>query len=101
MSISVTNGPVRSSGDERFVVTDVVLDSSYPTGGYAITPVQLGLGKVNHGISVVKVAGANGPVHVYYSPSTGKLLAYSATAEISNAVDLSAVTVQVTAHGSV
>lgn len=86
-------------GDERMTVTDVVLDTSYPTGGYAITPAQLGFNVVVHGISGVKVAGAGGIVNAHYLPSTGKLVCYTATAEIASATDVSAETVQITAFG--
>lgn len=33
-----------AAGDLSFRIVDVLLDASYPAGGYALTPQQLGLG---------------------------------------------------------
>lgn len=76
---------------------DVVFSNSYPTGGDTLTLASLGWAAtdVAFAIATVKVAGTNGPVHVFYDVSTEKLLAYSATAQVANATDLSAVTARV------
>lgn len=100
MAVTPTSKSVNHvHGDQRLTVTSVALDASYPTGGYAITAAQLGLNSVAHTISSVSVAGTGGIVHTHYTPSTGKLSCYTATAEIANATDVSAETVEITAFG--
>lgn len=92
----VFGGPIRGTGAPA-AAYDVVFSSSYATGGEALTLATLGwaAADVAFALAVVKVAGANGPVHVFYDIGTEKLLAYSATAQVANATDLSAVTARV------
>jgi len=87
-------------GDRRCTVTSVVFDSSYPTGGEPLTPAQLGLNTVSHAISQVKVAGTGAVTNVFYDVANKKLKAFTASAEVANATDLSAVTAQVVAYGT-
>lgn len=77
----------------RFV--DITPDNSYPTGGWALTPGQVGMAK----ILAVIVPNSNGYAMTYVR-STGKLLVratgsanQAAFAEIPNATDLSALTI--------
>lgn len=42
MAATVVVNQVGVPGNMRFAVADITGDSSYPTGGYAITPQQLG-----------------------------------------------------------
>lgn len=66
----------------------VTPDTSYPTGGYALTPAQFGL------VSIIAVdanpsQGAGHPV--VYNTTTGKLQWFtSGGTEVANAVNLSA-----------
>lgn len=86
-------------GAIKMTVTDVVMDTSYPTGGSALSAAQLGLTRVLFAISEVSVVGAGGMTEVHYSVSTNKLKAFTGTAEVANTTDLSANTVQVVAFG--
>lgn len=83
----------------RVAAARVTFDSSYPTGGEAISAADLGLNKIDF-----VVATAPGYV-LNYLASTGKLLAYwvdttvdgAAMAEVANTTDLSAVVANVLA----
>ena len=86
-------------GAERYTVTDVVFDSSYPTGGEPLTAADLGLTSVSFAISSVKTAGTGSVTDVFYDIANAKLKAYAAAAEIANATDISAVAAQVVAFG--
>jgi hypothetical protein len=86
-------------GNLRMVSTIVTLDSSYPTGGYAVTAAQLGLQVVQHAITIPQLVVANGPGSARYAVSTGKLLCYIDSGEINNATSLTGGSVQVTAFG--
>jgi len=87
-------------GAQKKVVRDVTFDASYPTGGEPLTAADLGLLTVDHTLTTVKTAGAGSVTAAKYIPSTSKLVAYAAGAEIANTTDLSAVTVQVVAYGT-
>lgn len=86
-------------GASRFTVTDVLFDSSYPTGGEPLTASDLGLTFVEWAISTVKVAGTGSVISVFYDIANAKLLAYAAAAQIANTTDISAVTATVVAFG--
>lgn len=101
--MAITATPVRRNdvtGNFRVTVTDVLLDSSYATGGEALLPSDLGLQRVYHAICEVKARGANGPISARYDIANQKILALSGTGEVANATDLSAATVTVTAFGA-
>ena len=94
-----------AAGDLAFRIVDVLLDASYPAGGYALTPQQLGFG-ANGTVyfvdaSVSKTAGwmvgwdyTNGKLQVF----DGSGAANVAMHEVSGS-NLSAVTVRVLAYG--
>ncbi len=86
-------------GAERYTVTDVVFDSSYPSGGEPLAAAGLGLTSVSFAVSQVKVAGTGSVTNVFYDIANAKLLAYAAAAQIANTTDLSAVTATVLAFG--
>lgn len=86
-------------GADRLTVTDVLFDSSYPTGGEPLTASDLGLTTVTFAIATVKVAGTGSVTAVAYDVTNAKLLAYAAAAQIANTTDLSAVTATVVAFG--
>lgn len=83
-------------GNRREQTTDITLDNSYPTGGYALTPTQLGV----DGVTDFIIAFATNTGHTFtYDYANKKLMAWNGTTQIANAVDLSAVVVRVIAHG--
>lgn len=83
----------------RVTVTDVVADSSYPTGGEALTAAQLGLSQVAWAIVTVNAPTADAVVAGEYDVTNSKLILYTATAQVSNGTDLTDVGVQVVAFG--
>lgn len=54
---------------------DVTLDNSYPTGGYALTPQQLGLGS-GGAIEHVNVMGTADGYLYKWNPATNKLMVF-------------------------
>lgn len=87
-------------GDLKCTNTDVVGDSSYPTGGSTITPAQLGLGTVVFTVTSIKVTGAVGaPSEAYYDIPTSKLRVYTTAGQVASTTVLSASTFQITAFG--
>lgn len=89
-----------STANFRCEVQDVTFDSSYPTGGEAVT--------LNHisapvfGIATIKSSTTTDgdTVAVYYNASTGKILAYtSGGGQVSNTTDLSGLVVQLVVWG--
>jgi hypothetical protein len=108
MALAVTRlfGPV-AIGDRYMTVSKVDFDSSYPTGGEALTPQDLGFAASTDEQFHVLPTTSGGYV-VKYDHSGQKLLAYwvdtsvdgAAMAEVVNTTDLSGVTaVRVTAFG--
>lgn len=99
-SANSQNTPDASVASLKATSTDVVGDSSYPTGGSTITPAQLGLGTVVFAVTSIKVTGAVGaPSEAYYDVPTSKLIVYSTAGQIANTTVLSASTFQITAFG--
>lgn len=98
--------PTKYSIGARFqTVSQITLDASYPTGGYALTGQQLGL---TNGIIDFIDAGVspNGGYLLAYNAATGKLQVFQGAAainlpaaEVPNATNLSAVTVTVVCTG--
>jgi hypothetical protein len=92
----------RIRGNQRSTLTDITLDNSYPTGGEAITPSDLGLNYVETADAHIKSATGAGVnvASAFYDESTAKLLVYDETpAQVANAADLSTVVVRVRAYG--
>lgn len=96
----VTVGGVAANTIEgrKSTVTDVTFDSSYPTGGEAITPADLGMSNVIDATCEVRAKGAT-VTNVYYDRTNAKLVANAAAAEVANTTDLSTVVVRVRAIG--
>lgn len=93
---SVRRGDV--AGNQRKTVSTATFDNSYVTGGLALTPTQLGLAQVQD--ATVKVLTPGGAVvSVVYDKTNSKLKANTISAEVANAVDLSAVQVQIHSWG--
>ena len=100
----VTQGglPFRTDGTRKVTITDVALDSSYPTGGESVSASDLGLVKVESADATLKSAATTtvNIANVYYDESTSKLLVYDETpAQVANAADLAGAVVRVTARG--
>jgi hypothetical protein len=104
MAATVTVDAVQYEGFNRVTRSRVTLDSSYPTGGYTITPNQLGLGAIDFVIANDRLGYS-----FDWDYTNNKLLVYrgdNANAspapgvQVSNGADLSAVTaVRVRATG--
>lgn len=75
--------------DRVFTATTVAFDSSYPTGGEALTVAQLGLSTLD-----AVWAPNNGAHSFQYDAANSKLLAYTNSdgAQVANTTDLSALT---------
>jgi hypothetical protein len=88
-------------GTQRFVVANLALDSSYPTGGEALTPTDLGLSRI-YWLSAEPTGGYT----FQYDNANQKLKAFRTGAinlpgeEVPNATSLAAITaVRVFAFG--
>lgn len=80
--------------------TLIACDASYPTGGYAVTPTNLGLpGGVDWGIASIQNDGAGVAISAAYDPVAGTLKLYGSTGELANATNAAAVTVSIVARG--
>jgi hypothetical protein len=106
MTISVAAvGNPRFARSQRKTVTDVTLDSSYPTGGETVTATQLGLAIIEDAVADVKtVSGTVNIANVFCNiSSTGAsllLVVYDETpAEVTDTASLASVVVRVTAWG--
>lgn len=88
-------------GPLKHNIVDVTLDSSYVTGGEAVTLANLGLAQSAKFVS----PGSNGSYTTVFDYTNTKLLVYrtgaiNAVAEqVPNATDLSAVTVRLIVEG--
>jgi hypothetical protein len=97
MAATVVSSVVANPTGLRMAVGSVTLDSSYPTGGYALTP-------ANFGLPALTFVIATAPGFVCrWSKSTQKLLLYATAAaatgitEVTAATNLSTVVVDVLA----
>jgi hypothetical protein len=97
-AVNSQNTSDASVGNLKVTSTDVVGDSSYPTGGSSLTPAQLGLGTVVYAATHIKVAGAGSATAAYYDIPNAKLKVFTAAAEMG-AVSNSGITFQVLAFG--
>ena len=99
-------GVPASAAELKTTVTNVVGDSSYPTGGSALTPQQLGLTTVlyTQAEGIATTGSNNGSSSFYYNTGTGKLQCFTTGAtgafnEVANTTNLSGLTIQVLAFG--
>lgn len=105
MALTFANREDLSMGNLRGVKVDITFDASYPTGGEALTPGDLGLGRVEQLISDQGGLGTDDGRVVQYDRDNELLIAFqsagaaAAMAEVTNATDLSDLTVRVTALG--
>jgi len=99
LSLAQVNTPRRNHviGNRREVVTDFTCDTSYPTGGYALTAATLG---VDLSLDFVQVSGSPGGYSFEYDYSAKKLKIWASQGtEVSNATDLHTLTGRLVAHG--
>lgn len=101
-SVSLTIGP-EVPGSRKEVFGAITFDSSYATGGEAVTLTQLGLDRLDW----VQVAAGNGYLAVWDgSVTTPKVLLYRQTAstgaliEVPSTTDVSSVVVRFRASGA-
>jgi hypothetical protein len=104
VAATVTLDAIQYEGFNRVTRARVSLDNSYPTGGYAITPGQLGLSSIDFVIANDRLGYsfdwdyANNKLLVYRGDNANASPAPGV--QVSNGVDLSAVTaVRVRATG--
>jgi hypothetical protein len=104
MALSFANAtkdlrPAHVIGDLKVKFVKVTFDSSYPTGGEAITAADFGLNVI---VFVAVNAAANATKVVYWDEANSKLLISTdagTPAEAANASDQSTVTVQLAVFG--
>jgi hypothetical protein len=101
-SVSITTGP-EVPGSRKEVVGVITFDSSYATGGEAVTLAQLGLSRLDY---LVVTAGIGYLPTWDGSLTTPKVLLYRQTAatgafaEVPSTTDMSATTVRFLAIGA-
>jgi ABC-type sugar transport system ATPase subunit len=99
VSTGVSNATV--FGNKRVTVTNVALDSSYPSGGESISASDLGLRKVDFAISTLKTTATTtvNIANAHYDTANSKLVVFDETpAEVTG--DLAGAVVQIVAFGS-
>jgi hypothetical protein len=101
-SVSITTGP-EVPGSRKEVIGVITFDSSYATGGEAVTLAQLGLSRLDY---LVVTAGIGYLPTWDGSLTTPKVLLYRQTAatgafaEVPSTTDMSATTVRFLAIGA-
>lgn len=101
-SVSITTGP-EVPGNRKMVSGVITLDSSYVTGGEAVTLAQLGLSRLDF---LCLTAGIGYLPTWDGSTTAPKVLVYRQTAatgafaEVPNTTDMSATTVRFLAYGA-
>jgi len=89
-------------GAKSFTDVDVILDNSYPTGGYAITPALFNLNAIEAfqlgGWSALP-AGGHAGYQPQYNRTTGKVQVFTSTGELAAATNLTGFKVQAEVHG--
>jgi hypothetical protein len=99
-TFTLEQGPT-SVGAQYKTVGTLVLDSSYPTGGEALTAAQLGLQSVDEAhAEIVAVSGTTNVANATYDKTNSKVKVFDETpAEVGNTNSLENVKVQITAFG--
>ena len=83
-----------ASGDMFERVVDVTLDASYPAGGYALTPQQLGLGLNGQIVFVDGNASKTGGWEVGWDYTNSKLQVFDSSGAVNGAMhEVAAATV--------
>lgn len=103
MAATITPVKPRFKNDYTISVSTVNL-GTYATGGISLPTSQIGLSKVDD--VIIKLQSSLGSTSTsackfYYNPDTQKILSYtSLNAELADAVDLSNLTLRLTAFGA-
>lgn len=82
-------------GDRLELVIDITFDNSYPTGGLALTPANLGFTELDVVNATPDTAGHTFP----YDYTNQKLMAFSGGSQVANTTDLHTTTTRVVARG--
>lgn len=87
-------------GDRKCALVEVTFDSSYPTGGEDLTPVDLLLQQIE--VVTVGETEDTGDHDVVYDHTNEKLQAFvgSTGSEVADATDLSSVSVRLAVFGT-
>jgi hypothetical protein len=80
-------------GDRRLSICTVTFDNSYPTGGLSFKPSDVQFQTID-ALDGNVLAPAGSVTAVVYDRANNKLKAFTAAAEVANATNLSALTVQ-------
>lgn len=89
-----------SASAMRFTSRTVTFSSSYTTGGEAITAGQCGLASLFAAVPMITTPAAGAAVEVSYNRATGKLQAFTSTAEVGAGTNLSALVCDVLCLGT-
>lgn len=93
-NVRVANGLGEDKwGRAKINARDFTFDASYPTGGEVLSPESFGFKHLD-GVEVIAYNAAAAPYEFKYDYATGKLMAYTGGSQVSNATDLSALTVR-------
>lgn len=98
MSLTLGTQVRTSIGARYMTTTPITVDTSYPTGGWPLTPAQLGLplGLVDSAYADQAGVTAQGAADIYYDKQNQKLMAFNGgtattlASEITNGTNLSA-----------
>jgi len=96
MAATVTTVKSFVTGDRRVSIVNVTGDASYATGGYALTNQQIG-GDLETDL-VIPTTATTGHTAAW-NASTGKLMFFAGGTEVTNATNVSTVTVPVLVYG--
>ena len=75
----VSNPSTKGRDAYQMSVNDVVLDNSYTTGGYAITPAQLGFNQSIFAMVSTAALASSNFLEAAWNPVTGKLMVFYPT----------------------
>ena len=88
-------------GNLRRVRATVTGDSSYPTGGYTLTPATFGLQFLGHYVVIGPTGASTVAAEAAQNPANGKLLFLAPSgAEVTAATNVSAVSFYVEGYGN-
>jgi len=76
MAITVANASVDNPGGIRLKAATLTFDNSYPTGGYSVTPAQLGFISAIDGMVLGGTANNTTGVVAAWNPTTQKVQCY-------------------------
>jgi hypothetical protein len=86
----------RPPGGLQIREVDITFDSSYPTGGEAITAANVGLHTL---LGLIQVAVTGSTYNFFFDSTNSKIVGWIINAEITNTTDISAITAKFLAIG--